>query len=106
MFKCYICGKEYNTPVEAAQCTMDCSKKQEDTARKKELGRIITDKYVELKALCEEYSNLDKSISVKVELVKQRKDRFKDTKNSETDPYGDPYGWNEAIRQLFGRTPI
>ena len=29
MFKCYICGKEYETPIEAANCTIDCTKKQE-----------------------------------------------------------------------------
>ena len=28
MFKCYICGKEYETPIEAANCTIDCTKKQ------------------------------------------------------------------------------
>lgn len=25
MFKCYICGKEYDTPVEAANCTISCN---------------------------------------------------------------------------------
>ena len=41
MFKCYICGKEYETPIDAANCTIDCTKKQEiekEELRRKEIA--------------------------------------------------------------------
>ena len=41
MFKCYICGKEYETPIDAANCTIECTKKQEiekEELRRKEIA--------------------------------------------------------------------
>ena len=73
MFKCYICGKEYETPIEAANCTIECTKKQEiekeeqrrkaiEEQRRKESLKVlrdtITKQYEGLKNNINKYNEL------------------------------------------------
>ncbi len=64
MYKCYICGRTYNSPVDAANCTISCSKKEENANVQKELQELrekIAVTYKSLKTLCENYNNLSKT---------------------------------------------
>lgn len=64
MYKCYICGRTYNSPVDAANCTISCSKKAENANIQKELQELrekIAVTYKSLKTLCENYNNLSKT---------------------------------------------
>ena len=61
MFKCYICGKEYESAVEAAKCTLNCNEKAEkEDAKKKALLKTlrdtITSQYTGLKNNIEKYN--------------------------------------------------
>lgn len=102
MYKCYICGKEYEDAVEAALCTLDCNKKLQNVERLQELSHLITDKYTELKELCKEYSKLDSEIDVDVVLKKRTKVRTsaRAINNTNTVNSENPVSWNEAIRTL------
>ena len=72
MFKCYICGKEYETPIEAANCTIKCNEKEK--ARKKELLNTLKDtitrQYTALENNIRKYNNLnpDEPISIKLSI--------------------------------------
>ncbi len=72
MFKCYICGKEYETPIEAANCTIKCDEKEK--ARKKELlttlKDTITRQYTALENNIRKYNNLnpDEPINIKLSI--------------------------------------
>lgn len=85
MFKCYICGKEYETPIEAANCTIECTKKQEiekeeqrrkaiEEQRRKESLKVlrdtITKQYEGLKNNINKYNELgpDNLINVKLSI--------------------------------------
>ena len=70
-YKCYICGKEYETPKEAANCTISCANKAEESERKaklKEIRNKIDIGYKELKDLCKQYSDISTDESVDVSL--------------------------------------
>lgn len=73
MFRCYVCGKEYETPIEAANCTIECTKKQEiekeeqrrkaiEEQRRKESLKVlrdtITKQYEGLKNNINKYNEL------------------------------------------------
>lgn len=76
MYKCYICGKEHNTPLAAAECTYKCNdklehekelRKQELQEKKlKELRSEITTTFIGLRAFCEQYCELDPDINLEV----------------------------------------
>ena len=85
MFKCYICGKEYETPIEAANCTIECTKKQEiekeeqrrkaiEEQRRKESLKVlrdtITKQYKGLKNNINKYNELgpDNLINIKLSI--------------------------------------
>ena len=70
-YKCYICGKEYGSPREAANCTLECSNKMEESekqAKLKELRDKIDSGYKELKNLCKQYSDISTTESVDISL--------------------------------------
>lgn len=55
-YKCYICGKEYSSPVEAANCTLTCHKKLQEQQELRELEISISNMFSDLQELCKEYS--------------------------------------------------
>jgi hypothetical protein len=84
MFKCYICGKEYETPIEAANCTIECTKKQEiekEELRRKEIAEqrrkeslkvlrdTITKQYEGLKNNVNKYNALKPDYELKCTLT-------------------------------------
>lgn len=82
MYKCYICGRTYNSPVDAANCTISCNKKEENANVQKELQEIankIDGTYKELKNLCEHYSNLSKTETIVAILNRYDKNNLPNT---------------------------
>ena len=91
MFKCYICGKEYETPIEAANCTIECNKKQEiekeeqrrkaiEEQRRKESLKVlrdtITKQYEGLKNNINKYNELGPDYELRCTLNTVTKERL------------------------------
>ena len=84
MFKCYICGKEYNTPVEAANCTITCNEKLQESKELKELENAITTTFKDLQELCTKYSERSKDTNVFVRFHSEPKESNKQKKAMES----------------------
>lgn len=76
MFKCYICGKEYSSAVDAAQCTMKCdeaeAKRQAEIRAKEEAERVAK----EAAELQQKKETLTKEIHELMELVQTKCDEL------------------------------
>lgn len=71
LYKCYICGRGYDNPVDAANCTISCSQSKENTAIQKELYELkekIDDTYKTLKTLCHKYNELSRTENIEVSM--------------------------------------
>lgn len=110
MFKCYICGKEYETPIEAANCTIECTKKQEiekeeqrrkaiEEQRRKESLKVlrdtITKQYKGLKNNINKYNELgpDNLINIKLSIGVDK--AVSDTKDEKTNKSAETTTSNE-----------
>lgn len=87
MFKCYICGKEYESPVEAAKCTINCNEKAEkEEAKKKEvlktLRDTITSQYTGLKNNIKKYNELSNTEELEITLNTNTKSAHTNTNNT------------------------
>ena len=67
IYKCPICGREYDTPAALAACVQECAKEAEKEAIKKEenlrkaneLEKKIKDAYTQLKVMVDEYNGMN-----------------------------------------------
>lgn len=72
LYKCYICGREYESARDAANCTLNCSNKAEESekeAKLKEIRDKIDIRYKELKDLCKQYSDISTTEFVDISLT-------------------------------------
>lgn len=86
MYECYICGKKYNTPIEAAECVFRCNDKKKLEQEREDLRTEITIYFTELRGLCAQYSDIDPDIDLKVNLNVIRKN----SENSVPDKKDEP----------------
>jgi len=72
LYKCYICGREYESARDAANGTLNCSNKAEESERNAKLKEIrdkIDIGYKELKDLCRQYSDISTTEFVDISLT-------------------------------------
>lgn len=84
MFKCYICGKEYNTPVEAANCTISCNDKLKEIKELEELKCSITTSFEDLQELCKEYSERNSDTNIYITFHSEPKECIKQKRATDT----------------------
>lgn len=91
MFKCYICGKEYEKAIDAANCTIKCHEKTEqEEAKKKELLKVlkdtITSQYTGLKNNIKKYNELSNTEELEITLITNSKSNCtNNTNNTKTE---------------------
>lgn len=81
MYKCYICGNEYKTPIEAAKCTIKCNEHMNKECN--ELMNKIVDKYNEIQALCDKYNSISES-KIAVKLIDKSKNKSVSESNNKS----------------------
>lgn len=81
MYKCYICGKEYNTPIEAANCTIKCN--EHKNKEYNELMNTIVNKYNELQTLCDKFNSISDS-KIAVKLIDKSKNKSVSESNNKS----------------------
>lgn len=84
MFKCYICGKEYDTPVEAANCTISCNDRLKEIKELEELKCSITNSFEDLQELCREYSERNSDTNIYITFHSEPKESNKQKKAMES----------------------
>lgn len=84
MFKCYICGKEYDTPVEAANCTLSCNGKLKEIKELEELKCSITASFEDLQELCKEYSERNSDTNIYITFHSEPKECVKRKRTADT----------------------
>lgn len=57
-FECSYCGKEYDTPIEMAECIVKCDKKKKEKTEQERITKLQKEKEMRLSDIQNDYKKL------------------------------------------------